>query len=182
MKSIAHLLFEAAFLKHVPRSGYQFLGAGRESVAEHVYCATFIAFIMSELEPHADARRLITMSLIHDLHEARTGDLNYVQKRYLQADESRATADSLKDLPFAVHINELVAEFAAGQTLEARLARDADQLALIIDLKSLHDLGYATPQTWLPHVQARLQTDLGKQLARAVMEAGRDEWWHKLFC
>jgi len=32
MKNIAKLLFEAHILKEIPRSGYQFLGAGKESV------------------------------------------------------------------------------------------------------------------------------------------------------
>jgi putative hydrolase of HD superfamily len=45
MKRMADLLFEARMLKETPRSGFQFLGAGRESVAEHVYSATFIAYV-----------------------------------------------------------------------------------------------------------------------------------------
>lgn len=182
MKRIAELMMEACFLKNVPRSGYQFLGAGRESVAEHVYSATFIAFILSHLEPRADAQRLVTMSLVHDLPEARTGDLNYVQKHYLQKNESLALADTLRDLPFGPHLDALIAEFNAGVTLEAQLAHDADQLALIIDLKSLKDIGYQTPQTWLPHVEKRLKTTIGRNLANAVLSEEWDGWWRKIFC
>ena len=40
MENLADLLFEAKMLKEIPRSGFQFLGAGRESVAEHVYMMT----------------------------------------------------------------------------------------------------------------------------------------------
>ena len=90
MKRIVELIMEAGFLKHLPRSGYQFLGAGRESVAEHVYTTTFIAFVLSFLDTQVDARRLISMCLVHDLPEARTGDLNYVQKHYVQANETEA--------------------------------------------------------------------------------------------
>jgi len=182
MKRIAELLMEAAFLKHLPRSGYQFLGAGRESVAEHVYTTAFIAFLFSLLDSNVDAQRLISMCLVHDLPEARLGDLNYVQKQYLQANESRAMADALQDIPFGPRIAELVDEFNAGNTLEAQLAHDADQLALIIDLKSLHDIGYQTPDAWLPHVEHRLQTKLAKQLSEAVLGAEWDGWWRKLFC
>jgi putative hydrolase of HD superfamily len=182
MKRIAELVLEAGFLKRLPRSGYQFLGAGRESVAEHVYTTTFIAFIFSFLDTQVDARRLISMCLVHDLPEARTGDLNYVQKHYVQAKESEALADTLKDIPFGPTITELIDEFNAGNTLEAKLARDADQLALIIDLKSLKDIGYRPPDNWLPHVEDRLQTTLAKQLAKAVLGAEWDGWWRKLFC
>jgi putative hydrolases of HD superfamily len=178
---IAELMLEGCFLKHIPRSGYQFLGTGRESVAEHVYQTTFIAFLMSRLAPLVNTERLLAMCLLHDLPEARTGDLNYVQKAYVNADEAKALADSARDLPFAVDITDLLAEFKDGRSLEAQLARDADQLALMVDLKSLHDIGYQTPRTWLPNVQERLQTDIGRQLADALLGMNWDSWWRKLF-
>jgi putative hydrolase of HD superfamily len=182
MKRIAELLFEACFLKNLPRSGYQYLGTGNESVAEHTYSTTFIGFVMAQLEPKADALRLITMCLVHDLPEARIGDLNYVQKRYLTKDEPRALRDTLKDIPFAHRIEALTAEFETGETLESQLARDADQLALLIDLKSLKEIGYQSPDSWLPHVRKRLKTELGRDLGAAVLQGNPDGWWRKLFC
>ena len=83
MKRIADLLFEARMLKEIPRSGLHFLGAGRESVAEHVYSTTFIAYVMSRLNPEVDGLKLISMCIVHDLAEARIGDLNSVQKAYV---------------------------------------------------------------------------------------------------
>jgi len=181
MRPISHFIFEALFLKQIPRSGYQFLGAGRESVAEHVYAATLIAFVLSRLEPQADTERLLTLCLFHDLPEARIGDMNYVQKRYVQTDEKSALADALTDLPFRAEVEALLAEFNAGDTLEARLARDADQLALLVDLKSLRDIGYRSPQEWLPHVVQRLQTQTAKDLAQELLRTPRDQWWLRLF-
>lgn len=180
MKRIAELLFEACFLKHLPRSGYQYLGTGKESVAEHVYITMFIAFVMSQLEPEADAQRLITMCLLHDLPEARTGDLNYVQKKYAAADDHQAINDACKDLPFGSEMKGIITEFNDNKTLEAHLAHDADQLALLIDLKSLKDVGHRTPEGWMPHVQARITTPLGQKMARAIMAEAWDGWWHKL--
>jgi putative hydrolase of HD superfamily len=182
MQHIAQFVFEALFLKQVQRTGYQFLGAGRESVAEHVYAATMIAFILSRMAPDADTERLLSMCLVHDLPEARMGDLNYVQKRYVKADEPAAASDACHGLPFANDIKALLAEFNAGQTLEAQLAHDADQLALVVDLKSLNDLGYQTPQKWLPHVIGRLRTQTAGDLAAALMKTAHDEWWFRLFC
>ena len=57
METIADLLFEARSLRTLPRSGYQFLGAGSESVAEHSYSITFIAFVLARLVPEADGGR-----------------------------------------------------------------------------------------------------------------------------
>ena len=177
MKNIINLLFEANILKEIPRSGYQFLGAGRESVAEHTFTTIMIAFVMSKIEKDVDALKLISMCLVHDLPEARTGDLNTVHKQYVTADESRAVRDTAKNLPFGTSIADLIQEFNAQQTREAELARDADQLALILDLKSLVDIGYQPPNKWLPHVLGRLKTGTGKRLAQTIMETHRDEWW-----
>ena len=182
MDKIAAFMIEACFLKHIQRSGYAFLGAGRESVAEHVYCATFIAFIMSMLEPKADGQRLVSMCLVHDFPETRIGDLNYVQKKYTRADEKQALDDSLEDIPFAFKFKSLMEEYNAGETLESHLAHDADQLSLIVDLKSLNDVGFKPPSTWLPHVQQRLKTDIGRKMAQAVLACQKDDWWLKLFC
>ncbi|MBT8338610.1 MAG: HD domain-containing protein [Desulfatitalea sp.] len=181
MKPIALFIFEALFLKRVPRSGYQFLGAGKETVAEHVYAVTMIAYVLSKLTPGADAERLMAMCLIHDLPEARLGDLNYVQKQYVSPDEQAALTDMLDGLPFANQVAELLKEFNNGASLEARLARDADQLALIVDLKALKDLGYNTPDQWLPHVRHRLVTKAAVTLADALVETPSDEWWFRLF-
>jgi putative hydrolases of HD superfamily len=181
MERIAELLFQAYQLKHTQRTGYQFLGIGQESVAEHSFATTFIAYILSQLEPQADSRRLMAMCLVHDLPEARTGDLNYVQKMYVQADNGKAVADTVVDLAFGAELAELMEEFETGQTLEAQLAYDADQLSFIIELKALADKGYAPPASWLPNVVARLKTDPGKGLGSTLLAMPADHWWRKFF-
>jgi putative hydrolase of HD superfamily len=181
MKAIANLLFEARSLRTLPRSGYQFLGSGRESVAEHTFSITFIAYVMSRLVPEADGQKMMTMCLVHDLPEARIGDLNYVQKCYVQADESAAVQDLTDPLPFGDELKAAIAEFNQGESLEARLARDADQIAFILELKDLSDLGYVPPGTWIPSIRRRLQTDIGRRLAAAIMSTERDAWWRHKF-
>ena len=181
MKAIADLLFEAKILKNIPRTGFAFLGAGRESVAEHSFTAAFIAFVMSRMEPEVNGQRLVSMCLLHDLPEARIGDLNYVQKKYVTADDDRAIAAVVENLPFDNDIAELLAEFNGQQTREARLAHDADQLAFILDLKSISDVGGKTPEKWLPVVRKRLKTELGKNLAEAVSTRSWDAWWMETY-
>jgi len=161
MKNIANLLFKAHILKEIPRSGYHFLGAGKESVAEHSFSVSFIAFVMSQIEPDVDAFKLIAMSLVHDLPESKTGDLNYVQKKYVAADEHKAVRHIIRDLPFGTKIGELI----------------EDQLALILDLKSLSDIGYDPPRKWLPFALKRLQTKTGRTLAESIMQTEWDAWW-----
>jgi putative hydrolases of HD superfamily len=180
-QAIIDLLYEAKLLKEIPRSGYQFLGVGRESIAEHTFMATFIAHVMASLQPEVDALKLLRMCLLHDLPEARTGDLNAVQKKYVTADETKAIADLTTSLPFGHKIQELLTEFRAGHSLEARLAHDADQLSLLIDLKSLQDIGYASPVKWITHVRERMITETGRKMAQGILENEWDHWWVKDF-
>ena len=177
MKKIADLLFEAKILKEIPRSGYHFLGAGKESVAEHSFSTAFITYVMSQLEPEVDALKLISMGLIHDLAEARVGDLNTVHKQYIAADETKALEDATRGLPFGQNLKGLMQEYNEGLSKEARLAHDADQLALILELKDLMDVGYKPPNSWIENVITRVKTKVGKKIARAVMETQRDSWW-----
>ncbi len=177
MKNIANLLFEARMLKEIPRSGYHFLGVGKESVAEHCFSTTFIAYVMSRMEPEIDALRLISMCLIHDLPETRIGDLNTVNKKYVTADETKALEDTIEGLAFGENLTDLFNEFNNGHTIEAKLAHDADQLALIFELKDLIDIGYKPPRSWIQNVINRLKTKTGSKIADAVMETSRDEWW-----
>jgi putative hydrolase of HD superfamily len=177
MKRIADLLFEARMLKEIPRSGFPFLGAGRESVAEHVYATAFTAYVMAQINPDVDALKLISMCLVHDLAEARIGDLNSVHKAYVRPDEPRAVADATRGLPFGAQLKALIDEYNAGASPEARLAHDADQISLVLELKDLDDIGYRSPQDWLPHVLSRLQTETGKTLAAAIMGTRRHNWW-----
>ncbi len=181
MEKIADLLFEAKMLKAIPRSGYHFLGAGKESVAEHVFMTTFIAFAISRTAPEIDQAKLITMCLVHDLPEARIGDLNAVQKKYVVDDEAKAVSHLIAHLPFGDDIASLIEEFNAGVTREAKLAYDADQLAFLIDLKSLQDIGYTTPSKWIEHVKTRFKTETGEKLATSILQTEWDNWWLKDF-
>ena len=117
------------------------------------------------------------MCLIHDFPEARTGDLNTVHKQYVKTDESQALEDATAGLFFADKMTTLIQEYEDGVTTEAKLARDADQLALILELKDLIDMGFEPPKTWIQNVINRLQTKTGQQIADAVMQTGRDDWW-----
>jgi putative hydrolase of HD superfamily len=177
MKHISDLLFEAKILKFVPRAGFHFLGAGKETVAEHSFTTTFIAFVISKMAPDVDALKLMSMCLIHDLPEARTGDHNYVHKRYVTVDEKQVMIDATKGIEFADSMVELITEFKDQQSKESLLAYDADQLAFILDLKSISDTGHSAPDEWIPVVIKRLKTDIGRKLADSIMKTRWDAWW-----
>jgi putative hydrolase of HD superfamily len=177
MKRIANFLFEMGMLKKTPRTGFQFLGSGDESVAEHVFQTIFIGYTLCKLEKEADELKVLKMCLVHDLPEARTGDMNYVNKKYVTVDEKKAVKELTDTLFFGEDIKNTIEEFNAKSTLEAKLARDADQLALILQLKEHGDLGNKYSQEWISFVLKRLCTDTAKKVAQSILETDFAEWW-----
>ena len=177
MQSIVNLLFEAGMLKRTPRTGLQFLGTGSESVAEHAFRVTFIGYVLAQIEKDIDEAKLIKMCLLHDLHEARTGDLNYMNKKYVKVDEKKAIKDLTKTLPFGDDISNSVEEFNSGKSKEALLANDADQLDLILMLKENKDLGNKYADEWISFALKRLKTDTAKELAQKILDTDSTHWW-----
>jgi putative hydrolase of HD superfamily len=177
MKELINFLFEVGMLKNTPRTGYQFLGSGKESVAEHSFRMTIIGYLLSLQEPKADVMKTMLMCLFHDLHEARTGDHNYVNKRYVQVHEDKAVQDLAKGLPFGNEILSLTREFMSGESLEACISRDADQLDLILSLKEQQDLGNTYAADWLHYAVKRLQTGSAQKMAQEILETDSTEWW-----
>ena len=179
MRALARLMFEAGMLKKMRRTGYPFLGSGGESVADHCFRASLLGYHLALLDPALDAGRVALMLLHHDLAETRTNDLNYVHKRYARADEERARHDQIQDLPpvIAGRVAELAAEFDAGMSPEARLAHDADQLDLLVELKEQQDLGNPYARHWIHYALKRLATPAAREMAQAILDTDWTEWW-----
>lgn len=176
-KGIINFFFELGMLKKTPRSGYQFLGSGKESVADHSYRVTMIGYSLARLSGIADPFKVVCLCLFHDVAEARTGDLNYVNKQYVRAYEREAIEDLAGTLPFGDDFRELMREYRAAETLEAKLAHDADQLDLILELKEQSDLGNTYAVKWIHHALKRLETNLGKEIAAEILETDFTDWW-----
>ncbi|MGD0277924.1 MAG: HD domain-containing protein [Smithella sp.] len=179
MDSIANFLFEVGMLSRTPRSGYQFLGSGKESVAEHVLRTVFVGYTLCKMDDSLDEFRVLKMCVLHDLPEARTGDMNYVNKKYVNVDEEKAVSELTESLFFGDDIKAAIDEFNAKETKESLIARDADQIALILQLKECGDLGNKYSEEWIEFALQRLNTDNGKKLAERITRTDSSLWWFK---
>jgi len=167
-------------LNLTPRTGFQFLGNGRQSVAAHSFRTTIIGLVLGRLageDAKVDADKVVRLCLVHDLTEARTGDQNYMNKRYVTVDEDQASKDMAAGLPMGDELLALDREFREGLTIEAKLAHDADQLDLICELKRAQDLKNPYAEDWLHYALQRLSTDVGRQVAEAVLATDHTDWW-----
>jgi putative hydrolase of HD superfamily len=179
MKEIVNFLFEVGMLQKTPRSGFQFLGSGAESVAEHILRTLFVAYTLCKLDPGADERRVFKLCLFHDLPEARTGDMNYVNKKYVAVDEEKAVRESTEKLFFGNEIQSAIEEFNEKKTREAIIARDADHLALILQLKECGDLGNKYSREWIAFAVKRLCSENAKNMAASIITTDSSEWWFR---
>ena len=176
LKRLANFLFEVGMLKKTPRTGYQFLGSGKENVAEHSYRTAIIGFILG-IKEGLDWSKIVIMCLFHDMHEARTGDFNYVYRRYNKAKVDKALADTFRDTGLEDIVLPLINELEEVSSKEAEIAHDADQLDLILNLKEEHDLGNPYAEKWLKYALERLRTDVGRSLAEKILETDHTDWW-----
>src|SRR3989338_1160702 len=175
--SIVDFIYEVGILERTPRSGLWFLGTGKQSVAEHLFRTAIIGYILARLTTKADKDRVIFLCLAHDLGESRTSDLNYVHQRYGRLAEAEAIADIAKSLPFGKDIQEAFREERERKTLEAKIAKDADQLEWIATLRQEIEKGNNKAESWIKGVVVRLKTPAAKEIAKLLMKTHPDHWW-----
>ena len=128
------ILHVAERLKDTPR--HCTTSQGRtESVAEHSWRISLMAFLLRSEFPDLDMDKVTRMCLIHDLGECFTGDI----PTFLKTDTDRETEDSLLDRwvrnlpePLSREMSALYREMDAQQTGEAKLYKALDKLEALI--------------------------------------------------
>lgn len=151
MKEILEFIEEIERLKFIPRSGWQYYGIKEpESVAEHSFLVTFLSLIIGlkliKNGENIDLKKLLIMSIIHEIGEVRIGDIHLVAKEYI-GNESVETAEKKVacDLLKKANLDELMEiydEFLKGETKEAILVRACDKLELLIQAYLYKKIGY----------------------------------------
>lgn len=176
LERLADFVFEMGWLKKTPRSGWTYLGQGREDVAQHSFRTAVLSYALARMAG-ADARKAAVMALFHDIHEARVSDLNYMNQRYVTKDERRAQRDAVEGTGFEDEVLGLFDEFEERGSVEAMLCKDADQLDLLFNLKEELDKGCEFARDWIGPALERLKTEEGRALARKMLEVDHNRWW-----
>lgn len=118
-----------------------------ESVAEHSWMMTLMAFFIKDEFPEVDMDKVIKMCIIHDLGEVFTGDIPTFDK----TEGNEQTEEELlyrwvNTLPenYAAEMTALYHEMAKRETIEARVYKAIDSLEALIQ-HNISDLS-----TWIP--------------------------------
>lgn len=148
-----------------------------ESVAEHSWMLTMMAFLLKEDYPDVDMEKVIEMCIIHDLGEVFTGDIpTFLKKEKDQIKEKTILLDWVNQLstPTQERMKSLYAEMEEQKTMEAKIYKALDKIEAVFQ-HNRSDI-----QTWLP-LEYELQLTYGIQESsfsnhlQALREAIRQE-------
>ena len=121
-------------LKDATRHCYTSKGR-HESVAEHSWLMTLMAFFIRYEFPDADMDKVIKMCIIHDLGEAFTGDIPTFEKTKTdEKTEEKLLFDWVKTLPqnYADEMLGLYKEMEERKTTEAKIYKAIDALEALV--------------------------------------------------
>ena len=178
-RDITAFLYEIGQLKRYPRTGWLTAGVPQpESVADHCHRASVIAAVLATMAG-ADPQRAAFLAIWHDSQESRTTDLSHLTKRFVTpVPNDSVTQSQVIHLPqvLAGLITAAVAEYEAGETPEARCARDADKLELLLQAREYTDQGHPGLRPFMDSALRALRTGPARDLAAEALQQGSLDW------
>lgn len=172
IKKIVHLIFEWFHLKKLDHIGLKYLHIEKpDTVAEHSLNAAQIWYILAKMEG-ADANKVATMLVWHDIAETRIGDMHKVALRYITNKkelEEKVMEEQFEWLAFKEEIKQYFNEMDDRLTLEGKLAKDADYLEQAFQAKIYTEIGYQDAQERITNVGNALRTESAKKIRNEMI-------------
>ncbi len=189
-KNIAGFLYEVGTMRKLPRMHRQTLLTDdmSDNIATHSYRVAMIGWFLAKQEG-ADLNKVTMMCLLHDMGEVRTGDHNWIHKRYVKIFDEQIVKEQLGTLPFK-ELEEFAQEYEKRDSKEAMIAKDADIIDQILLLREYEWQGNEEAKKWLykgdtkggkgNHI-SRLKFQSSKDLAKEIYKQDPSAWWQDLW-
>lgn len=184
LKNITNLIYEAAVVKRLLRTGWQILGDNEENVGEHTFMTCVIAyFLAKDLNPSTGSgqgqkismEKVLTMAIFHDFHEARTGDMDKIAKFYMTRNEAKANWDIFAGVDEA--LLKTLNIYEKRETVESKIVYEANVIAFLVELKLLIEKGNVHAKEWLDGNRKRLRLPASIALAKELAQTSSQDWW-----
>lgn len=183
VKELANFLFEVGTLRKVARAHRQTLLTDdlSDNIASHSFRVVWIGYILAKMEK-VDASKVMMMCLAHDLSEARSGDQNWVHKKYVKVFEEEIIDQQFKNSLF-VDVKKQMEEYLIRESRESLVAKDADLLDQLLLLREYEWRGNKEAGRWLlgSRTLKMVVTKSGKKLAKEILSVGVSDWWSGAF-
>lgn len=187
IKKLTSFFFEIGNLRKVARAHQQMLLFQdlTDNIASHSFRTTIIGYFLAK-ELKVDADRVIKMCLLHDIEEARSGDQNWVHRKYIKVYEDEIRKEQLENILHSGELLRLSKEYQERKTLESKIVKDADLLDEICLLREYQWQGSKEAKDWLHFKNEGQQeklmfTKLAKEIAKEVKKQEPSDWWSNLW-
>lgn len=181
-KRLTNLIYEAANVKRMLRTGWQRLGDNEEGVGEHSFMTAVIAYLLArEINAAGDTARSVSMekimlmSIFHDFHEGRTGEMDKVAKLYMTRHEDKANEDIFKGVDDG--LLTLLGEYEARKTLDAQVVYEANVIAFGVECKILMERGNTHAKEWMDANSKRVRLPESIELMTTLAATDSQDWW-----
>jgi putative hydrolase of HD superfamily len=174
---IVRLIYEGAALKRLRRTGWQILGDNNEGVGEHSFMTAVIAYFLAK-ESNADMEKVLVMSIFHDFHEVRTGEVDKLNKFYTERFEDKANKDLFEETD--PDLLETLGEYEEKKSQESLIVYEANIIAFLVELKQLVEKGNVHAQEWIDGNITRIKTPKARALADELVSTSSQSFWETI--
>lgn len=168
-------LVEALALKATVRAGWTRVGVSEvESVAAHSWGVAWLVLLL--LPAELDRERALTYALLHDLAEARIGDIT-PHDGVSRQDKARREAEAMRAmtpaLPRGAELEATWHAYEAQEDDEARFVKQLDRLDMALQALAYARDGQARPEELVQFVDSAARK-VSHSTLRAVLERIRE--------
>ena len=187
-RKIVNFFYEVGTMRRLPRIHRQTLLVDdvTDTIASHSYRVALIGWFLAK-EEKVDPYKVVMMCLLHDVGEVRTGDHNWVHKRYIKIFDDEVIKEQLGDLPHQ-EIFEIAEEYHARKSKESIVAKQADVLDQLLLLREYEWQGIKEAPEWIKgraqdgvaNKQGELILPSSRRLGKEILTTRPSEWWANL--
>jgi putative hydrolase of HD superfamily len=173
-------LYEMGNIRFIERMWRRFLHDDFANLAEHHFRVFWIAMVIAANEDNVDTGKIAKLCLLHDIAESRTGDVDYLARQYVERNEELAIHDMLEGTSVAEEFLALWEEYETRETIESKIAKDADNLDVDFELAEQAAKGSKLQEEWTDNRRFvstdRLYTDTAKELFSQLLSSDPHDW------
>ena len=175
-------LYEVGSLRHIKRSWSRFLTPEFQNLADHHLRVVWIAMIIAKHEGVKNIEKIVSLAILHDVPESRTGDVDYLQRQYVKRNEELGVKDIFAGTVFEKEFTSLWKEYEKRDSIESKIVKDADTLDVDLEIKEQENRGNKVGIGWKKNrikFAEKLFTKTAKELWKAIQTSNPHDWHYK---